>query len=679
MSRVATALCRFIAPPADRRTDGALLAAFLGDQDEAAFEELVRRHGPLVWGLCRRTLPDPADAEDAFQAAFLVLVRRANRLTGHATVGPWLYKVAAWTARNLRRRNARRLARRVALPPDTPDHAPGTDAADLAADLDAALLALPEKYRTPLILCHLQGWSRRDAAERLRVPEGTLSALLSRGLAKLRDRLAGHDPVKALGTDSAVVPLVLVAATARAAGAARLALGGTVSASVSQLVEGVLHMFWVQKATAASFGLVVVFGLGLGVGVSVRQVPRAAADDTTPTVKVPIDVAVLDDELIVVRLEVADADEQEAKEKLKAAEEKLKKAAKGFADGKVPAEQLTRDAQELKHLQMKLEEIEQMRADLIARIKDSEVKRAAPRAGGRAGGQPPPSNPADPKPKDVLILRQPEPKPGAGPFRGAGQEVAIPDQLKQITAQLQELEAMQQKLQAERAKIQAEAERIRAMAEIYAQKQKDLAARARDDLKPRTADPGAVRGKLATGSAGHLEVVVGGPDAWWPCWVKEYGADGKAVGAVVCDSVPMLDLYLTRTASDPKAPKEVRITSQPGASQDRVKAVQDACRAAKWRTQSAVGGEADALRKRIDLGIDPPEIRMELQRAAERALRDEQNLREQTLRALEEAQQQLERLKWQPDRANPEPPKPPPGQPKPPTPPKPPKNPDGDD
>src|SRR5207248_1812602 len=160
---------------------------------------------------CRRTLPDPADAEDAFQAAFLVLVRRANRLTGQATVGPWLYRVAAWTARNLRRRNARRLARRAPLCPDTPDRGPGPGPGGLAA-----------------------------------------------------------------------VPGLLAAATARAAGAAKLALAGTVSASVSQLVEGVLHMFWVQKATAASLGLVVVFGLGLGVGMGVRQVPRAAADDTAP-------------------------------------------------------------------------------------------------------------------------------------------------------------------------------------------------------------------------------------------------------------------------------------------------------------------------------------------------------------------------------------------------------------
>src|SRR5438874_12676105 len=104
MTRLAATLRRLSA--ADDRPDGDLLAAFLADRDEPAFAELVRRHGPLVWGACRRLLPDPADAEDAFQAAFLVLVRRANRLTGEAAVGPWLYRVAAWTARNLRRRNA---------------------------------------------------------------------------------------------------------------------------------------------------------------------------------------------------------------------------------------------------------------------------------------------------------------------------------------------------------------------------------------------------------------------------------------------------------------------------------------------------------------------------------------------------------------------------------------------
>src|SRR5947208_4577983 len=119
MTRLAT-LCRRLAPPADPRTDGDLLAAFLHDQDEPAFAELVRRHGPLVWGVCRRLLPDVADAEDAFQATFLVLVRRSGSLTHSPAVGPWLYRVAAWTARNLRRKNARHFARRRPLPADVP-------------------------------------------------------------------------------------------------------------------------------------------------------------------------------------------------------------------------------------------------------------------------------------------------------------------------------------------------------------------------------------------------------------------------------------------------------------------------------------------------------------------------------------------------------------------------------
>jgi len=116
---------------ADPRADGPLLAAFADHRDEPAFAELVRRHGPLVWGACRRALPDPADAEDAFQATFLVLVRRARRLTGAATVGPWLLKVAVLTARNARRKNARRLARTGPLP-DVPDPRPAPPSTSMA-------------------------------------------------------------------------------------------------------------------------------------------------------------------------------------------------------------------------------------------------------------------------------------------------------------------------------------------------------------------------------------------------------------------------------------------------------------------------------------------------------------------------------------------------------------------
>src|SRR5262245_47761198 len=118
MRRLATQLALHLTSSV--RTDGELLAGFLNAGADSDFAELVRRHGPLVWGVCRRALPDPADAEDAFQAVFLVLVRRASGLTGSPTVGPWLHRVAAWTARNVRRRNARRLAKRVPLSDQLP-------------------------------------------------------------------------------------------------------------------------------------------------------------------------------------------------------------------------------------------------------------------------------------------------------------------------------------------------------------------------------------------------------------------------------------------------------------------------------------------------------------------------------------------------------------------------------
>lgn len=264
MRTVAT-LCRELT--VDRRNDGELLTAFISHSSEEAFAELIRRHGPLVWGACRRLLPNPADAEDAFQAAFLVLVRRANGLTRTPTLGPWLHRVAVWTARNVRRKNARRFARQMELSEYVTDPAapPNTD---LKADLDSALLALPSRYRDSIILCHLQGFSRREAAERLGCAEGTLSGWLHRGLAKLRDRLPAFDP-KVLSVVVAV-PTVLAASTVHAATASIVA-AATVPPAVNSLVEGVLHMFWVKKATAASVALFATFALGVGIGVGGRS------------------------------------------------------------------------------------------------------------------------------------------------------------------------------------------------------------------------------------------------------------------------------------------------------------------------------------------------------------------------------------------------------------------------
>jgi RNA polymerase sigma factor (sigma-70 family) len=255
---------------ADPRADGPLLAAFADRRDEPAFAELVRRHGPLVWAACRRALPDPADAEDAFQATFLVLVRRARRLTGAATVGPWLLKVAALTARNARRKNARRLARAAPLP-DVPDPRPAP------ADVDDVLLGLPERCRAAVLLTHLEGLTHREAADRLGCAEGAVSSLVSRGLARLRARLGAE---VALGV---AVPAGLADAAVRSATAVQLA-----SASASSLAREVLRMFWVRKATAAGFGALVLLAVGFGAGMAVRPVPDAAGQDKeAPAVKQP--------------------------------------------------------------------------------------------------------------------------------------------------------------------------------------------------------------------------------------------------------------------------------------------------------------------------------------------------------------------------------------------------------
>ncbi|MBP3957778.1 sigma-70 family RNA polymerase sigma factor [Gemmata sp. G18] len=276
--RTVAAVYRELIP--DRRTDGELLAAFISERSEPAFIELVRRHGPLVWGACRRLLPDLADAEDAFQAAFLVLVRRAHQAARGGAVGPWLHRVAVWTARNARRKNARRLARQHALTEDAPRFVPDTD---LRADIDGALLALPARYRDPIILCHLQGYSRREAAERLGCAEGTLSAWLNRGLAKLRTRLRDFDPTKVLPVLAAgAVPAALAASTARAAAVSTVA-AVTVTPAVSSIVEGVLHMLWIKKATAASFAMCAVFAMGIGVGLGTRPTyTGAVAQDGDP-------------------------------------------------------------------------------------------------------------------------------------------------------------------------------------------------------------------------------------------------------------------------------------------------------------------------------------------------------------------------------------------------------------
>jgi len=174
------------AGPPDRE----LIARFVAQRDQAAFADLVRRHGPLVLGACRRVTGHAQDAEDAFQAVFLVLARKAGRIGNPDLLGNWLFGVAVRVAGKARRSAARRRAREVVVSP-LPD--PPAEAApvlgDLGPILDEELAALPAWYREAILLCDLRGTSREEAAALLGVPEGTLSSRLANGRKKLAARL----------------------------------------------------------------------------------------------------------------------------------------------------------------------------------------------------------------------------------------------------------------------------------------------------------------------------------------------------------------------------------------------------------------------------------------------------------------------------------------------------------
>jgi RNA polymerase sigma factor (sigma-70 family) len=170
--------------------DGALLERFLAEGDDAAFEALVVRHGPMVLGVCRRILISPHDADDAFQATFLVLARKAARLRAPDRLGPWLYGVASRVARKARTRAVRH--RHEALTDCPARERREAEWSDVMPILDDELGRLPSRHRDVLVLCLLEGASVEETAHRLGCPVGTVKSRLARGRQSLRDRLIGR-------------------------------------------------------------------------------------------------------------------------------------------------------------------------------------------------------------------------------------------------------------------------------------------------------------------------------------------------------------------------------------------------------------------------------------------------------------------------------------------------------
>ncbi|HZW32778.1 MAG TPA: sigma-70 family RNA polymerase sigma factor, partial [Isosphaeraceae bacterium] len=226
--------------------DGQLLERYLAGRDEAAFEALVDLHGPMVLGLCRRMLRDPRDIEDAFQATFLVLVRKAPAIRDRGLLSSWLYGVAYRVARRARAQTLRRRVRETAVAELEVATAPeNSDGLEISPVLDQELTRLPQKYRAPLVLCYLQGRTHEQAAAELHCPVGTVRSRLARGRDLLKKRLTrrGYAPTATILGTGSTVPPSLVSTTVQAAlgfGSSSTIPSGVAAASALALAQGVL-------------------------------------------------------------------------------------------------------------------------------------------------------------------------------------------------------------------------------------------------------------------------------------------------------------------------------------------------------------------------------------------------------------------------------------------------------
>jgi RNA polymerase sigma factor (sigma-70 family) len=255
--------------PSPPGTDAELLERFLGGRDQAAFAALLQRHGALVWGVCRRMLRQTQDAEDAFQATFLVLVNRGASVARAESLRAWLYGVAFRVAARARARSQRA---GIAALPELPDAAGPTPEAqasrrELAAMIDEEVQRLPDCYRLPVVLCYFEGKTNDEAAAELGCSRGTLAARLARARQKLHSRLSrrGLDRPALLPLPVQAVPPPLHDATVRLA--ALLSAGqdaAVASIAAVHLCQGVLRMMFVHRLLRMSLVVAVLALAGAG-------------------------------------------------------------------------------------------------------------------------------------------------------------------------------------------------------------------------------------------------------------------------------------------------------------------------------------------------------------------------------------------------------------------------------
>jgi RNA polymerase sigma factor (sigma-70 family) len=242
------------AATSDEPADDVLLERFTAQREQLAFAALVRRHGPMVLGVCRRVLQHEQDAEDAFQAVFCVLARRAGTIRRRAAVGGWLYAVASRIARKAKTLQVRHRMHASALS-DVPvtDNPPEWEWRDLWPILDEEVNRLPERYRQPFVLCHLEGKTTQEAAAELNCPPGTVSSRLTRARERLRARLTRRGLALSAGALAAAVSreTATAAVTAELAqSAVQTGLGHSAGLPVAERAADLANSFLKAQALA---------------------------------------------------------------------------------------------------------------------------------------------------------------------------------------------------------------------------------------------------------------------------------------------------------------------------------------------------------------------------------------------------------------------------------------------
>jgi RNA polymerase sigma factor (sigma-70 family) len=269
-----------------KETDSQLLARFVRQRDEAAFTALFHRHGPMVWSVCHRVLSDNHAAEDAFQATFLVFLRKAGSIDRPELLANYLYGIAYRTATKSKMLRARQRIREEPQRFDVPmaDNPDDSDWRDLRPVLDEELQRLPEKYRAPLVLCYLEGKTYAEAARVLGWTEGTISGRLARARDLLHGRLSRRG--LALSVGSLAVLLTREAAARAIPTAVEEVIARTVWLSVTAspyalaavspqaaaLAKGVLHAMFLSQIKLAAVAVLTVTLIGTGAGIVTHRV-----------------------------------------------------------------------------------------------------------------------------------------------------------------------------------------------------------------------------------------------------------------------------------------------------------------------------------------------------------------------------------------------------------------------